>query len=183
MKRRSVLKSLPVLAGAPLAAQSAPENFKIASVPPDAAAKPVQRFFSAAHFATLSRLGELLVPSFNERPGSAESRAALFLDFLISKSPERQRLYRAGLDRLDVEARKVQGQAFAKLTDERADALLAPLRKPWTYKGPEDDLGRFLHAAKEDFLRATFNSREFIAAASRTQRGYNGQGLYWLPLE
>lgn len=183
VKRRSVLKSLPVLAGAPLIAQSQ-ENFKVESVAPEVAAKPSQRFLTKVQFASLSRLGEALVPAFNERPGSAESQAPLFLDFLISKSPaDRQFLYRAGLDRLEAEARKRHGQPFAKISDEQAGAILAPLRESWTYQGPRDGFSRFLHAAKDDLLKATFNSRDFIAAASQTQRGYNGLGYYWLPIE
>lgn len=183
MNRRSILKSLaaaPVLAAAPLAAQSTTpvENFKIEAVAPDISALPSQRFFTPAQFDALSRLGDLLVPAFGERPGSTGARAPLFIDFLLSKSPaDRQKLYRDGLDTLNRE------KPFSKLPDEEAGRLLSPLKEVWTYQGPRDTFGRFLFAAKDDLLRATFNSREFIAAASQTQRGYNGLGYYWFPLE
>lgn len=183
MNRRSILKSLaaaPALAAAPLAAQSsiAVETFKIAAVAPDVSALPSQRFFTRLQYEALVRLGDLLVPAFGDRPGSTGSGAPLFLDFLLSKSPaDRQKLYRDGLDTLN------RAKPFAKMSDEEAGRLLSPLKGSWTYQGPGDPFARFLVAAKDDLLRATFNSREFIAAASQTQRGYNGLGYYWFPLE
>lgn len=183
MNRRGILKSLavaPAVAAIPLAAQApaAAENFKIVAVAPDVSALPAQRFFTPLQYGALVKLGDLLVPPFGDRPGSTGAGAPLFLDFLLSKSPaDRQKLYRDGLDTLN------RGKPFAKTSNEEAGRLLSPLKESWTYQGPRDSFAKFLVAAKDDLLRATFNSREFVAAASQTQRGYNGLGYYWFPLE
>jgi hypothetical protein len=189
MNRRILLKSLaslPALSGVSLPAQTPPttENFKVETVAPDVAAQSATRFLKQNQFAALARLGEEIAPSYKERPGSKEAGAVTFLDFLLSKSPsDRQKLYRDGLDALNTKSQALYKKPFAKLTSQEAEPLLTPLKAAWTYRAPADPYAAFLLAAKEDFLRATFNSREFIAAVSSTQRGFNGLGFYWLPIE
>src|SRR6185295_10106065 len=115
MKRRKLLQSIiatPALAAIPkpVAAQNAtyaakdstigsPDNFKLALTSPDAVAQPGQHFFTREQIAALEHLGDILVPKSGDRPGSQESNAPKFLEFLISQSPaDRQTLYRSGLD-------------------------------------------------------------------------------------
>ena len=190
MKRRSILKSMAAAPAAAVAlpAQQAPppadETPKLAVTVPEDVAAGVRRFFTPEQYAALEKLGEILVPKSETRPGAREARAAEFLDFLLSQSPlERQKLYREGLDRLNGEARKRAGPPFSDLNPQQADAVLAPLREPWTYKGSSDPFARFLRAAKEDIFLATVNSREFAAAASARSRAAAGTGTYWYPIE
>jgi hypothetical protein len=150
---------------------------------PDAVAAAAPRFFDAAGFPALRRLGEILVPARQSVPGAIEAEATEFLDFLIGQSPaDRQTLYRDGVARLNQEARSRYGKPFADLSDADADAILVPLREAWTYQGPSDPFGRFLRAAKSDFLQATLNSRQWAAAASG-RRGASGLNTYWFPIE
>lgn len=191
MKRRTLLKTaaaLPAAAAAPvsLQAQTAPaaDSIKIDLAAADAAAQPVSRFFTPDQFAALRKLTEIIAPAVNERPGASEAGAAEFLDFYVSKSgADRQKLYRDGLDRLNAEARKRGGKAFAELPTEQATPLLAPLTAKWSYNAPAEPFARFLVEAKEDTLRATVNSRPYIAALSQTTRGGAGTGYYWFPVE
>jgi hypothetical protein len=143
---------------------------EVTTVPVGAVGRAVRRFFTEAQFKALERLADVLMPAVGERPGARQAGVAEFLDFLISESPvDRQRLYRDGLDRLSKEG--------------FSDSTLKPLTAEWTYDGPADPLARFLLAAKEDVMRATFNSREFAAAMSQTTRGFSGSGYYWTPIE
>jgi hypothetical protein len=197
MKRRSLLKSIAVAPAAaalpaPLNAQTsspaatAPvvDSIKVEISPVDVAAQPVARFFTAQQFAALRKLGEVLAPSYNERPGSTEAQAPEFLDFYLSQSAaERQELYRQGLDRLDAEARKRYSKAFSELTEDQIAPLLAPLTEAWTYHGPSDPFARFLVAAKDEVLRATVSSRAYAAAMAQTTRGASGTGYYWFTIE
>jgi hypothetical protein len=194
MKRRSLLKSAAVLpavaALTPAArAQSAPsapasEHPKLELAPLDANAQTVTRFFTPPQLAALRKLGDLIVPKFNERPGAAEAGVAEFLDFYVSQSSaERQSLYRSGLDRLNAEARRTAGKTFDELTAEQASAIIKPVTDAWTYAGPADPFARFLVAAKDDLLRATMNSRAYATALAATSRGSSGLGYYWLPVE
>jgi hypothetical protein len=177
MKRRRLLQSIAALpltqaglAQTPARAAAAEPAPEVASVPVGAVGRPVARFFTEAQFRTLERLAEVLMPPVDERPGSKQAHVAEFLDFLISESPaDRQRLYRTGLDRLSKEGIDA--------------ASLKPLTAPWTYDGPPDLFAQFLLAAKEDVMRATYNSREFAAAMSQTRRGFSGSGYYWTVIE
>ena len=197
MKRRTLLESVAA-AGvlAPLAPgqtpprqetqapASAADTLKIDLAPPRSAGTPVTRFFSPAQFAALRKLGEVVVPSFNERPGAVEAGAAEFLDFYISKRTAAVRdLYRTGLDRLNQEAQRAHRKDFGELTAQEAAPVLKPMLAAWTYVGPQEPFARFLVTAREDLLRATTNSREYATALAATSRSSGGVGYYWFPVE
>jgi Gluconate 2-dehydrogenase subunit 3 len=192
MKRRRMIQSVLAVSAAsalphPLPAQRTPapvdETPRLAAHAPDAVASSAPRFFDAAGFSALRRLGDILVPPRENAPGAVEAESADFLDFLIGQSPaDRQILYRDGVARLNQEARARYSKSFAELTASDADTILAPLGEAWTYQGPSDPFTRFLQAAKNDFLQATINSRQWAAAASG-RRGASGLNTYWFPIE
>lgn len=197
MKRRQVLRSilsLPAITALPAAPQPqtpAPQKtaagadgtLKLELTNADAAADPTQKFFSQDQFHALQRLCDLILPASDPRPGAKQAGVPEFLDFLIGRSPhERQALYRHGLDRLNAESQRRFRVPFADASSAQADALLSPLRAPWTYQGPSDEFALFLTTAKEDLLRATVNSREWAAAATG-RRGGSGIGSYWYSLD
>jgi hypothetical protein len=160
------------------------ENPKLDLTMADAVAGGVPQFFDATDLAALRRLGEILVPAQPNTPGAKEAEAAEFLDFLIAESPaDRQKLYRDGVAHLNQEARSRYGKPFESVSATEADAILAPLRGPWTYEGPADAFARFLHAAKDDFLTATVNSRQWAMASSGRRRSGAGLNTYWFPIE
>ena len=185
MRRRQALQSL---AGLPIlpqiaAAQPPPENEypNLAAEAPDAPANPVHRYFTAEQFNALNRLGDLLMPAYSGRPGSAEAGAPEFLDFLISQSPPgRQTLYRGGLDKLNAAAEQQHHKPFSALNAAEAAPLLAALTAPWTYNPPSDALAHFLCEAKLDFYKTTVNSREMaLAQSSGGRRRATGMNPYW----
>ena len=194
MKRRQALKSLagvsavsalplPAFAQQP-AASPVNETPKLETATADAAAQGVPRFLSADQFAALDRLAQILMPAAGDTPGAKETGVAEFLDFLISESPEdRQALYRDGLDQLNSQARTRHGKPFAELGLLEIDALLAPLREPWSYSGPAAPFARFLQAAKQDVMEAAMNSREWSEARAKRSRRAGGLGTYWYPIE
>ena len=197
MKRRQVLRSilsLPAITALPAVAQpqtpapqkataSADDTLKLSLTNADAAADSAQKFFSQDQFHALQRLCDLILPASDPRPGAKQAGVPEFLDFLIGRSPhQRQALYQHGLDRLNAEAQRRFRVKFADASGTQADALLTPLHSPWTYQGPSDEFALFLTTAKEDFLRATVNSREW-AAASTGRRGGSGIGSYWYALD
>jgi len=194
MRRRRLLQSLaalPAVGAIPLPAQTAaapapaPKNtFDVTLTQPDALAIPRQQYFTPEQRAALERLGGLLVPKVGERPGALEAGAAGFLEFLISQSPaDRQELYRNGLDRLNSQAREVGLKGFHDASAQQAETVLVPLKSAWTYAGPSDAFSQFLTAAKDDFLRATINSRAYAEALAANSRGAGGTSYYWYPVE
>jgi hypothetical protein len=191
MKRRHAIQALlgtPALSALPTSATAAPqaqtEAPKLISTAGDAVGEPVRKFFSPPQFAALKRLGDLLVPEGENRPGASQAKAAEFLDFLISQSPHtRQVSYSNGLDRLQLEAGKRFNRRFEDLTSEQAGALVEPLHEKWTYRVQADSFRGFLRAAKDDLLAATLNSREFAEAQAAAGRRASGVGTYWFPIE
>jgi len=195
MQRRRFVKALTVLPAAPavLAQQTGSGQAKAPiadELPrldqfsvPDAAAEPVPHFFSSPQLSALRRLSDVILPKIGETPGAHEARAAEFLDFLISQSPDdRKELYRGGLDALNAASAAKFGKPFADLNAAQADEVLSPLRERWTYAEPATTLAAFLRAAKADVLMATSNSREWIAVVSKRNRGASGTALYWHPI-
>lgn len=193
MKRRRFIQTiaaapaLAVPAATPAqtsAPRPAPDAQKLELTAVDAAAEMTPRFFTAAQFAALRKLGDLLMPSLNDLPGALDAKAAEFLDFLLSKSPaERQRLYRVGLDTLNAQAQKRFSKPFADLNETQASELLAPLRQAWTYVPPTEPFARFLREAKADVRAATLNSYEYNTASAASGRRGGGMGQYWYPLD
>lgn len=167
-----------------------PTSEKLAVVDEDLTAETTQRFFKPDEFAALKRLGDLLVPPMQGKPGASEAGAALFLDFLIGQSPaDRQHLYNRGLDHLNSASRKQFNKFFADLDDAQATSIVKPLMtvRLWPQDVPADPLQQFILQAHQDLRTATANSREWAAAASTGsggRRGFNrAAGLYWNPID
>lgn len=198
MKRRRFIQALATAPATGLIAQqpappsaspAAGELPKLDFATPDAAAETVRHFFTTSEFAALQKLGGILMPPSNGGPGAIEARAPEFLDFLLNESPpDRQQLYRAGLDGLNAQAKRRFTKPFSELDAPQAEELLAPLRARWTYKPPADPVARFLLAAKLDLRTATLNSLEWNSARSSTNGGPGVRraapvGLYWYPID
>ncbi len=164
------------------------DTTKIDVTPADAVARMVTKFFNPDQFAALEKLGAIFMPTMKGAPGAIDAQAPQFLDFLLSESlPDRQKIYRTGLDGLNSQAKERFHMTFAKLSDEQAVQLLEPLKKPWTYDAPSDPVEHFLRVAKQDIRTATTNSREYVMASGGSggggRRGGGGTGLYWLSLD
>jgi Gluconate 2-dehydrogenase subunit 3 len=187
MKRRSLLQGLVTLPAAPFlkAQESSPkpaapkpdEPHKLEFSAPDSSGAPIEpTFFTATQFASLEKLCDVIAPSSEGTPGATAAGVPAFLDFLIGQSPaDRQKLYRDGLDKLD-------RAGFGSASAADVESLLAPLRTPWKRDGGEGQ-ERFLRVAKDDILEATENSREWVTAMSKRNRGYRGLGNYWRVME
>lgn len=146
-----------------------------------------RKFFTAAQFATLKKLGSILLPPLKGNIGAMDCDSAEFLDFLVGASPaDRQLLYRNGLNGLEAQARKQFGKGFVEMDSKQADAILQPLmtQVPWVYDLPKDPMKRFVYQVHADFRTATRNSSEAAAAlANSGRRGAGGGGLYWNPID
>ena len=156
----------------------------------DLTGQPAPHYLTAAQFATLRKLGALLVPPLKNNPGALDAQAPEFLDFLISASPDdRQNLYRFGLDSLDNQSRDQFQKPFCDLDAQQADRILRPLLvvRPWSEDFPSDPLKKFIAQVHDDLRTATMNSREWAAASEKSgrhfTRGFRGSGYYWFPID
>ena len=153
---------------------------------PELVADAEPRFFTPAQYSALRRLSALLMPPLDGSPGAIDCRAPEFLDFLIGASlPDRQHLYRSGLDTLNANAKKSFKKAFADLSDAEADAVIRPLLAPvaWVYDAPKDPALQFVAEAHRDIRTATQNSREWATAGAASGRRRGGGGSYLNPID
>lgn len=152
---------------------------------PDAVASAHPKFFSDEQMATLRQLCEIMLPPLKGYPGAIDAGAPEFLDFLISVSPpDRQQLYRSGLDRLDREAKQKYGVHFADVNAAQADALLRPWMKAWmTDHPPTEAYEAFINLVHADIRTATINSQGWSDATVAAGDRRPGVGLYWFPVE
>jgi hypothetical protein len=213
IKRRGFVKGLLVTPAVPLIAQQPPAQTqtpaapnpqpnrepprspgqadKLALTSPDSAAQTRQKFFDPDQFAALEKLGDILVPPLQGKPGATLAGAALFLDFLLNESPpERQQLYQHGLDGLNILAHKQFDKDFSELDATQSATILKPLLvvRPWPEEMPEDLLQHFIAQVHQDLRTATTNSREWAnataGAGATGRRGFNqAVGMYWNPVD
>jgi hypothetical protein len=167
-----------------------PDAPKLATIQADLACESDQRFFTTDQFAVLQKLGSILLPPLKGRPGALDAKAPEFLDFLIGVSPaDRQKLYRAGLDGLNAEAKKQFHKPFSELDAGQAGSILRPLlvTRPWHQELPNDQMKNFLAQVHEDLRTATMNSREWADAAPGSARAGRvfgrGMGYYVSPID
>jgi Gluconate 2-dehydrogenase subunit 3 len=217
MKRRNFVQSLLITPVAPavVSAQTAPpaeparqqplpranpqmrqppqqphEIPKLATTDADLTAQTAPQYFTTVEFATLRKLGEILMPPLKENPGAIEAGAPDFLDFLLGVSQEdRQKMYRSGLDGLERRSKQKFEKSFSDLSAEQADAILRPLlaARFWPNDPFKDPMMEFIAEVHEDLRTATVNSREWAMAAEkgghRFSRGFRGSGYYWYPID
>jgi len=196
MKRRHFLQGIAALPAVPAAfarqpvtqpnpeVQPVEETAKVDYAVADAAAEMTPHFFKPEQLATLRKLSDIIMPSIDGAPGALESRAPEFLDFLIGSSPDdRKQLYSGGLDILNENSLSRFKKPFSEVNASQAEILLAPLRQPWTYDQPTDQLARFLRSAKQDVRTATLNSLEWNLANSSGGRRASGVGQYWYTID
>jgi hypothetical protein len=152
---------------------------------PDAFASASTRFFSDEQMATLRHLCEIMQPPLKGYPGAVDAGAHEFIDFLISVSPpDRQEMYRSGLDRLEREAKQKYSISFAATNASQADALLRPWLRAWMNDHPPTEpYEAFINLVHADIRTATMNSQEWNDASVAKGEGKPGAGLYWYPVE
>jgi hypothetical protein len=157
----------------------------IGSLAADALAETETQFFSDLQSATLRRFAAILQPPYNGYPGSDEAGTPEFLDFLIGVSPaDRQQMYRAGLDRLESEARQHFGKPFAQIDAAQADQIIRPWLRAWINEHPPTEpFADFINIAHHDIRTATVNSQAWSDAARRAGHDTPNIDLYWYPIE
>ena len=112
------------------------------------------QFFSAAEYAMIERLSEIIIPS-DQTPGAKEAGVAEFIDFMVSNDPERQYPFRTGLVWLNSHSERLHGKPFPELTPAQQLSVLEPLG----FKGkarPGEELGRKFFSLMREYTVTGF---------------------------
>jgi hypothetical protein len=84
------------------------------------------QFFTAAEYAIVDRLAEIIIPN-DGTPGAKEAGVAEFIDFMVASDPESQYGFRTGLTWLNTHSELKDGKRFIELAPTQQTSLLEPL--------------------------------------------------------
>ena len=116
------------------------------------------QFFTAAEYAMVDRLAEIIIPQ-DGTPGAKEAGVAEFIDFMVASDPESQDGFRKGLTWLDTRAKLADGKRFMELTPTQQTAILEPLgQKDKTHPG--DETGRQFFRMMREYTVTGFYTSE-----------------------
>ncbi len=113
------------------------------------------QFFTAAEYAMVERLAEMIIPS-DATPGAREAGVAEFIDFIVASDPAVQYSFRTGLAGLNAHSELTLAKSFAELSPDQRTSLLQPLAHK-AHPG-EEDSRRFFSAFREITLIGFYTS-------------------------
>jgi len=97
-------------------------------------------FFTAAEYALIERLADLIIPS-DSTPGAKEAGVAEFIDLMTSRDPDLQHNLRTGLQWLNTHSKKLQSKPFLALAYKQQVTLLEALAYKKKFS-PGEERGR-----------------------------------------
>jgi len=115
------------------------------------------QFFTAAEYAAVERLAEIIIPS-EATPGAKDAGVAEFIDFMVASDPEPQYAFRSGLAWLNVHSERTMGKKFVDLVPEQQTSLLEPLGFKVKARPGEEDGRRFFALVREFTVTGFYTS-------------------------
>jgi gluconate 2-dehydrogenase gamma chain len=115
------------------------------------------QFFTAAEYAMVERLAEIIIPS-DGTPGAKEAGVAEFIDFMVASDPAPQYSFRMGLDWLNAHSEQTAGKRFGELTPEQQTSLLEPLGFKDKARPGEETGRRFFRTMREYTVTGFYTS-------------------------
>lgn len=116
------------------------------------------QFFTAAEYAMVERLADLIIPS-DSTPGAKEAGVAEFIDFMVASDPDSQYAFRTGLTWLNAHSEQSTGKKFTDLSLEQQTSLL----EPFAFKAkmrPGEEAGRRFFSTVREFTVMGFYTSE-----------------------
>ncbi len=92
------------------------------------------RFLSPHEYATVTALGDLIIPADATSGSASDAGAPEFIDYLIAEQTDRQTAVRGGLSWLDNECRRRFDKAFVDCADAQRRQVLDDIA--WPAKAP-----------------------------------------------
>jgi gluconate 2-dehydrogenase gamma chain len=115
------------------------------------------QFFTAAEYAMVERLADIIIPS-DGTPGAKEAGVAEFIDFMVANDAETQYPFRMGLAWLNAHAERLNGERFVELTPEQQTSLLEPIGFKEKARPGEEDGRRFFRLIREFTVTGFYTS-------------------------
>jgi len=114
---------------------------------------------TAAEFALLDELTELIIPADDHSPGARSAAVAAFIDGRLAESlePDWQAKWRTGLQAVDGLSRELHAKPFLEATSDQRVAVLA--RMAAAEQDPKTDPERFFGELKRWTVRGYYTSK------------------------
>ena len=157
MDRRTVLKAVALASVSPAWAWTRVEAetaFRAASAA-RAAGDFEPAFFTAAEYATVVLLADMILPADERSVSASDAGVPEFIDFMMIDRPARQDAMRGGLGWLDREAHERFGARFTAATDAQRAAILDDIAWPARAR-PERSHGVAFFSAFRDLVATGF---------------------------
>lgn len=116
------------------------------------------QFLSAAEYAVVERLVDIIIPS-DATPGAREAGVAEFIDFMVACDPDAQYRFRTGLAWLDAYAEQTSGKRFMELAADSQISLLEPLGFKEKMR-PGQEAGRHFFSMMREYTVMGFYTSE-----------------------
>jgi hypothetical protein len=122
----------------------------------DASYSPM--FFTAAEYATVERLTEMIIPS-DGGAGAREAGVSEFVDFMVWSDPSLQYKFRFGLGWLDAHSERLHAKNFIGLGAEQQNEILRRLAYKKEFRDGEEDGRVFFGLMREYTVMGFYTSR------------------------
>jgi gluconate 2-dehydrogenase gamma chain len=116
------------------------------------------KFFTAAEYATVERLTEMIIPS-DGGAGAREAGVSEFVDFMVWSDPSLQYKFRFGLGWLDAHSERLHAKNFIGLGAEQQNEILRRLAYKKEFRDGEEDGRVFFGLMREYTVMGFYTSR------------------------
>lgn len=161
IERRELLRILTMAAGAATFPGFSKWSFACGHIGKALAEiKPAQYrpvFFTAPEYALLERLTEIIIPA-DGTPGARDAGVSEFVDLMVSRDPDLQQKFRAGLSWLNTHSQKTSGKAFLTLGADQQTALLERLAYKKKFRSGEENGRKFFELVREYTVMGFYTS-------------------------
>lgn len=148
ISRRDMIQQTAAAAAAlPLVKALAP----LAPVPP--------KFFTAAEFALVDEMSDIIIPTDQQSAGARAAGVALFIDGRLAEAFEKDQpeRWRAGIKAVEALSTEMHGKSFMASTPEQRLALVTRIAA--AESDPKSDAEKFFREIKSGTVRAYYTSK------------------------
>ena len=124
---------------------------------PSPSPKPL--FFTAAEFALVDEMSDLIIPTDEQSAGARAAGVAAYIDGRLAEAFEKEQpqRWRAGIKAVETLSREMSGKTFMASTPEQRLALLTRIAA--AESDPKTDAEKFFREIKSSTIRAYYTSK------------------------
>ncbi|HEX9349464.1 MAG TPA: gluconate 2-dehydrogenase subunit 3 family protein [Gemmatimonadales bacterium] len=142
------------------AAAAAAASLPLANVVPSPESQaPKPKFFTAAEFALVDEMSDMIIPTDQQSGGARAAGVAIYIDERMAEAFEKDQpeQWRAGIKAVEALSNEMHGKAFMASTPEQRLALLTRIAA--AESDPKSDAEKFFREIKSGTIRAYYTSK------------------------